>query len=288
MRIITRQDIIKCRELLGHGEGGHVIGLELEMSQKDVGRCIRLAEDIQPLVDQGYQFYCSHSGGKDSQAMYQQLCALIPRHQITVIHADLGEVEWQGVQQHIASTITHPMNVCKAIWADGSDKELLDMVEKRGQWPSPAMRQCTSDLKRGPIQKFIRNDMKQRGLQLAVNCMGLRAEESTARSKLEELKPNKMLSKAGRTVCDWLPIHDWMTGDVFDAIEAAGQQPHWAYSEGNERLSCMFCIMGSTNDLRNAARLNPVLAEKYLRIERETGHTFFHKKTLASVIATDA
>jgi 3'-phosphoadenosine 5'-phosphosulfate sulfotransferase (PAPS reductase)/FAD synthetase len=33
----------------------------------------------------------------------------------------------------------------------------LEMVEQRGMFPSPHYRQCTSDLKRGPIDKFIRS-----------------------------------------------------------------------------------------------------------------------------------
>jgi hypothetical protein len=31
-------------------------------------------------------------------------------------------------------------------------------------------------------------------------------------------------------------IHDWTTAEVFAAIEAGGQKPHYAYSLGNERL----------------------------------------------------
>lgn len=246
-----------------------------------------MLDTIKAMKDEGAIFYCSHSGGKDSQAMYALLTRTIPAKQIVVVHADLGDVEWQGTQQHIAATIRHPMNVVRAIWADGSDKTLLGMVERRGMWPSSAHRQCTSDLKRGPIYKFIRRDMKARGALLAVNCMGLRAEESTARSKLAEMKVNKLLSKAGRTVLDWLPIHDWSTTQVFTAIELAGQEPHWAYATGNERLSCMFCIMGSKNDLHNAAVQNPHLARKYLELEEKIGHTFFHKSTLKDLIATD-
>jgi 3'-phosphoadenosine 5'-phosphosulfate sulfotransferase (PAPS reductase)/FAD synthetase len=118
--------------------------------------------------------------------------------------------------------------------------------------------------------------------------MGLRAEESRARAKLDHLKVNQMLSKAGRFIYDWLPIHDWSTADVFETIADAGQVPHWAYADGNERLSCMFCIMGSPRDIKHAARINPELAAKYARLEERTGYTFFHTKSLADVIASDA
>ena len=249
---------------------------------------------IQSLVERGAVFYISHSGGKDSQAMYALVQRFVPQDQIVVMHADLGDVEWAGTQGHIRDNISHPLNVVKAIWKNGSEKTFLGMVadrfEKRPDapsWPSPSLRQCTSDLKRGPLQKFMRNDMKARGATLAINCMGLRAEESTARSKLDDWKLNKAMSKAGRTVYDWLPIHDWSTRMVFAQIKTAGQEPHWAYASGNERLSCMFCIMGSDNDLRNAARQNPELARKYIDLEQRTGYGMFHKRKLSDIIATD-
>jgi len=283
MRQITRDQLNTVRQLLADGEGGTVIGYELGMSQPEVCEVIELID----MIDTGYQFYCSTSGGKDSQAMYIQLLELVPRHQITLVHADLGEVEWHGVQQHIHKTTSHELHVVRAIWADGSEKNLLGMVEKRGMWPSSAHRQCTSDLKRGPIYKFIRGHMKSHGFTRAVNCMGLRAGESAARAKLESRKLNKILSKAGREVYDWLPIHDWSTEEVFEAIAAAGQEPHPAYATGNERLSCMFCIMGSTNDLQNAARQRPELAAKMIALEEKIGHTFKNRQSLKSIIATD-
>jgi DNA sulfur modification protein DndC len=253
---------------------------------------------LQQLVDDGALFYCSHSGGKDSQAMYSYLMANVPANQIIVVHADLGTVEWTGVQTHIRNNITHELNVVHAIWKDGGDKGLLGMVEKRfadrpdvPSWPSSATRQCTSDLKRGPLQKFIRNDMKGRGKLLAVNCMGLRAEESSSRAKLPEWRDNKDLSKAGRTVYDWLPIHDWSTVEVFQYISDAGQKPFWAYEAGNQRLSCVFCIMGSANDIENGRRARPELFWEYVRLERKTGYTMFAKQSLlqrAGIIATDA
>ena len=59
------------------------------------------APDVDELIEAGAIFYCSHSGGKDSQAMYAILRERIPHAQLVVIHADLGRVEWDGVQDHI-------------------------------------------------------------------------------------------------------------------------------------------------------------------------------------------
>lgn len=180
---------------------------------------------IHSLIEQNAIFYCSHSGGKDSQAMYALLTAIVPADQLVVVHADLGDVEWTGVQDHIRNTVDHPVNVVSAVWKDGSEKTLLGMVEHRflnrpdaPSWPSSAARFCTSDLKRDPIAKFIRNDMKQRGASIGINCMGLRAEESSARAKKVDWNINTRLSNKSRTVYDWLPIHEWLVGDVFGYI----------------------------------------------------------------------
>ena len=41
------------------------------------------------------------SGGKDSQCMTILLSRLVPREQLLVVHAPLGEVEWPGTVEHI-------------------------------------------------------------------------------------------------------------------------------------------------------------------------------------------
>jgi 3'-phosphoadenosine 5'-phosphosulfate sulfotransferase (PAPS reductase)/FAD synthetase len=138
-------------------------------------------------------------------------------------------------------------------------------------FPSPTLRQCTSDLKRGPIERTIRRYTKASGNLLIVNCMGMRAQESSARSKLVTLKLHAGNSKAGREWYDWLPIHTMLIEEVFATISAAGQEPHWAYAAGMTRLSCCFCIMASKEDLTTAAKLNPTLYARYVALEESTG-----------------
>lgn len=229
--------------------------------------------EIDEFINKGAIFYISHSGGKDSQAMYSLIQKVVPAEQIVVVHADLGEVEWEGVQDHILKYTDH------RVWVVRAKKEFLEMVEKRRKWPSAAYRQCTSDLKRGPIFKFIRNDLKRRGVTIAINCMGLRAQESSARAKKNPLTYNKMQScdnRVVRHVYDWLPIFNFNTKEVFETIKEAGQKPFWAY-EKNERLSCVFCIMGCVNDLRHGAEQRPALYKRYVELEKKIGHTMFMK-----------
>ncbi|MNG19792.1 hypothetical protein D3C84_1039860 [compost metagenome] len=61
--------------------------------------------------------------------------------------------------------------------------------------------------------------------------------------------------------------------EVFDAISAAGQKPHYAYALGNDRLSCVFCVMASKADLRNGRAERPELFKQYVDMEQRTGYT---------------
>lgn len=253
---------------------------------------------IQSLIERGALFVVNHSGGKDSQAMYLKLRELVPARQLVIVHADLGAVEWAGALDHIrATTNGERIEVCKA------RRSLLEMIDERAMFPSPEQRQCTSDLKRGPIERTIRRIVEERvaefigvpagtpalhlhgrekamaaGCGLVVNCMGMRAEESSGRKKLPQLKLSVRNSKAGREWYDWLPIHGMVEDEVFATIAAAGQKPHIVYGLGMRRFSCVFCIMASEGDLKTAARLaterpellnDPHLFGKYVALEKK-------------------
>lgn len=220
------------------------------------------------MVKRGATFFVNHSGGKDSQAMYLHLRRVIPKEQLVVIHSHLPEVDWPGCVEHIKDTIDVPYLETRARLT------FFEMVRRRGLWPSPQYRSCTSQLKTGPLEKLIRQHVKQTGNPLVVSCVGIRAEESSQRAKATAWKYSEKNSKAGREWYDWLPIHEWGVERVFATIKQHDQEPHWAYQQGMTRLSCCFCIMSSKGDLQTAARLRPELYKQYVDLEREIDHTF--------------
>lgn len=248
--------------------------------------------EIQDLVSRGALFVANHSGGKDSQAMLIRLLEVIPPSQLLVIHASLGEIEWHGaleLAEKQAADAGLPFIVARAA------KTFFDMVERRfaerpdvPSFPSASYRQCTSDLKRGPIEREIRAYAKARGLSIIVNCTGVRAAESPARAKLNPFTRNDRNSKAGREWYDWNPIFTLSTADVFQVIADAGQSPHPAYADGNERLSCVFCIMGSRNDLAHGAKARPDLFARYVELETRTGYTMHMSRKPLSELVADA
>lgn len=261
------------------------------------GAIAPVPSQVHELIDRGALFLVNHSGGKDSQAMYLMLRQYVPAAQLVIVHADLGPVEWAGAFEHIkATTAGEPIHVCR------SRRTLLQMIEERGMFPSPQQRQCTSDLKRGPIERTIRHilaDNPQFG-GMVVNCMGMRAEESPNRAKLTTFQRvgkkcvHRRMSKAGKLLhagrewFEWLPIHNWTEPQVFGEITAAGQSPHPVYALGMTRFSCCFCIMASEQDLRTAASLatkhpellnDPALYRKYVDLERSTGQVMLMPST---------
>lgn len=228
---------------------------------------------ITELIARGALFVVNHSGGKDSQAMFIRLRSIIPGNQLIVVHATLGEVEWQGSIEHIQETTAgFEFYTCQ-----NKNKTFLEMVERRGMFPSKGCRQCTSDLKRDPIASKIKEVARTKGRNIIVNCMGLRAQESSDRSKLATFTRNERYTYKGPQVSwewyDWLPIHELSTSEVFEMIAAAGEKPHWAYAAGMTRVSCCFCILSSKGDLQTAARLRPELYKKYVELEKKINHT---------------
>ena len=77
---------------------------------------------------------------------------------LVAVHAPLGEVEWPGTVEHIRATL--PAGVPLILAPVTSGKTLLHSIEERGRFPSPAVRWCTSSLKRGPIERELRRYLK--------------------------------------------------------------------------------------------------------------------------------
>jgi 3'-phosphoadenosine 5'-phosphosulfate sulfotransferase (PAPS reductase)/FAD synthetase len=226
-------------------------------------------KEINRLIARKALFIVNHSGGKDSQAMTIKLRRLVPASQLLVIHADLPGVDWDGCFDLVTDTCSD-LIVTQVV----AGKTFFDMVERRKMFPSPKYRQCTSDLKRDPITKAIRHYIKDNGLDgLIVNCMGLRAEESPGRAKGKVFTLNKRNSKAGREWYDYSPIHNWTEVEVYAEILNAGEAVHWAYHMGMDRLSCQFCIMASTEDLKVAAKLAPENYKKIVDLEKKINYT---------------
>ena len=231
------------------------------------------------------------SGGKDSQTMIRQVVKAaddegLPRDRLVVVHADLGRVEWAGTKELAREQADAYGLEFRAIARPQGD--LLEHIEKRGKFPGPGTRYCTSDHKRGQIAKIITaldRERREGDSFKLLNCMGLRAQESPARRKRAVLVPNRYFSTKSREVCDWLPIQTWREDEVWEDIRQSGVRHHEAYELGMPRLSCIFCIYAPKAALVLAARHNPELLRDYVDVEARIGHRFRLDVSMAEVQA---
>jgi 3'-phosphoadenosine 5'-phosphosulfate sulfotransferase (PAPS reductase)/FAD synthetase len=231
------------------------------------------------------------SAGKDSQAMLDYVAELARtagvQDRVTVLHNDLGEVEWPGTAELAREQAEH--YGYRFEMRHRTQGLLLEQIEARGKWPSSQARYCTSDQKRGPARKLITQLVGELGLDRQARvlyCLGLRAEESSGRAKKPVLAVDASASSGVREVTTWHPILHWAEEQVWARIKASGVRHHWAYDRGMKRLSCSFCVLASREDLECAARLRPDLAAKYVALEARMGHQFKADLSIAEVVAS--
>jgi len=241
--------------------------------------------DALTLLRDGAALVLSVSGGKDSDAMTHHLLDLRQSEgwtgDVMMVHADLGaRVEWHQTPDYVRDLAQRkgvPLHVVRWQHVDLIDRiwQRYHKDPSRPCWPSSQMRYCTSDLKRGPISRWLRNTFPSGNV---ICAMGLRAEESSARAKRQtfRLRKDSSAPTKGRFVYDWLPIHNWTEADVWNCIRQHGDIAHPAYrlERPNQRLSCALCVLASLNDLINGAVHNPDTYREYCRIEAVTGYSF--------------
>jgi 3'-phosphoadenosine 5'-phosphosulfate sulfotransferase (PAPS reductase)/FAD synthetase len=231
------------------------------------------------------------SGGKDCQTMldcvHERALEQGVADRITVVHADLGEVEWPDTRELArAQAARYAVRFELVAARDG----LLERTERRGMWPDAARRWCTSDLKRGPVRTVmtrLARELDTVHRPRILNLIGLRAEESPARARRAPLAVDDAASSGRREVTQCLPLFHWRLEHVWRRIAAsvAADLVHPAYTAGMPRLSRSFCVLAPKAALVRAAQLRPEMAREYLAHERRIGHSFKANLSMADIVA---
>tara|TARA_R110000824_G_scaffold400884_1_gene609740 strand:+ start:447 stop:2435 length:1989 start_codon:yes stop_codon:yes gene_type:complete len=245
------------------------------------------------------------SGGKDSMALLasqvKEAKALGIKHKLIAVHCDLGRMEWEGTlelaQEH-AAVFDIPFHTVRRELGDILE-QVLDRfdrkISKTGKsmapyWMSSQNRFCTSDQKTSQVAKLVVQlhdafKVENDGEFRVVNMLGIRAAESSARTKMSPWKVNKKMTTKTRTTMDFYPIFDWTFDQVWANIDASGLRVHRAYSLGMSRLSCAFCMMASKRDLLIAAKANPELLEDFIQVEETVGYTMVDGRSMKDLKA---
>lgn len=209
--------------------------------------------------------------------MLAYLCDKYPDIPKKVIFADTGwehpdAEEWA---RKIVAMFGLTLEVCR-----NPNKTFLSMSEARGKFPGMQQRQCTSDLKRGPIGTWMRRNISD---PLIINCMGMRSEESSGRAKMHKLVRNKTETNSKRTVWNWLPIKDWTEAQIFKYLVERNIPLHPVYKH-LRRFSCRVCIYMTDHDVKQVAKHDPEAIEIIERIEKKIGFTIFQRGPIKSIL----
>lgn len=282
-----------------------------------------MIQTILKAITKGAQVFPNVSGGKDSQAMVKSLHNNnIPM--AGLIHSDLGRIEWHEslpMCEKLAAEFNLQLFVVKR--SDGRGlmehwQHRMHQLQGQGKpfWSSSTTRYCTSDMKRDVINKFYRsleNDF-------IISAEGIRAEESSARSKKNPLQVNERVSNkmyhgmsveqaieaytpGKRLLLTWYPIFNFTLDEAWATYEMDHSSlmlarknykecksvPAWwpfhhAYVYGNDRVSCVFCVLGCNSDLKVGAAHRPEILAELIAMEEESGFTFKNNYSLKSLL----
>lgn len=217
------------------------------------------------------------SGGKDSTAMLAYLCDKYPTVKKHVVFANTG-FEHDGAETWCREIVAR-FGLTLHVVAN-KNKTFLTMAERRGKFPGMNQRQCTSDLKRDPINTWIRQNVKD---PVVISCMGIRSEESAGRSKQKRLKRDARETNSKRTLWNWQPIKDWTETQVLNYLKAKGLPLHPVYNY-LPRFSCRLCIFMSQHDRRQVQKHDPAAIELIRAIEQKIGFSFFPEGFLNDIL----
>ncbi|WP_327332911.1 phosphoadenosine phosphosulfate reductase family protein [Streptomyces anulatus] len=237
------------------------------------------------------------SGGKDSGALVHEVCTKADKagqlHKVRVLHCDLGStakghlVEWPGALE-VARAHAERYGVPFAVRRSQRWESLWERIRSHGNWPGFFARYCTSDTKTAVGRDYVDEVGAELNLGRPVRAgyaMGMRAEESAARSKKPVIERNRMSGKGTlRVVTTWLPVHQLSTDQVWEVHRENGIAHHEAYDQGMRRLSCRACPLAHTDDLVRSAQLNPELFDEYAQAEADMGHQFKKSISLREII----
>lgn len=181
------------------------------------------------------------SGGKDSTATSLYLREQGIEHRR--LFADTG---WEHPDTYDYVRDYLPGRLGPIDWVRG-EYTFEELVEKKGMFPGPKTRFCTTDLKVKPIIEYLERIDAE-----VINVVGIRAAESQARAKMPEWEWSDAFD-----CWVWRPIIAWTEQDVIDMHQRNGMRPNPLYLKGARRVGCFPCRYASKQDLDLMAEIWP-------------------------------
>lgn len=225
----------------------------------------------------GRPVFISMSGGKDSTAT-----ALYLRENkvdFTPVFMDTGwehEITYSYIKDVLEPLFGKFIVLRNQKFFDPDVKDLAggmeQMVFSANAFPSGAARSCTYNLKILPFRSFM-SEQRLHHKKKPVAVVGLRAEESSSRSKLSVVD-----EKDESTI--FRPIIGWKEHQVIGIHQRHGVPPNPLYLRGNDRVGCYPCILSGKQQIRHLAMTDPDRIRHIQRmedslVERESPYPHF-------------
>lgn len=213
----------------------------------------------------GRPLFASISGGKDSTAL--GLWLLKNKIKFKPVFIDTGW-EHKDTYNYIANELTELFGDFIILRNDkffksGSDFAggMEQLIEKEKMFPNGKIKFCTRHLKVIPIQNFL-SEIRASYKKKPVNIIGIRAEESFKRSKMEEIE-----EQDEATV--WRPLINYTYEDIIDIHHEFNVSPNPLYLRGYSRVGCYPCIFSRKHEIRHMALSDPERIQHLKELENK-------------------
>jgi len=219
----------------------------------------------------------SVSGGKDSMAtaLWVKELGLHETNPVTYVYADTGW-EHPDLTKYI-DEVVRPMFAPNfhTVKSTKFKNGMRDLIKSKQAFPGANMRFCTTELKVVPIRTYLDT------LHNPVNVVGIRAQESYRRSKMDEFEPGGPLG-----VDCWRPLIDWVLDDVIAIHKRHGVKPCSLYYRKDfplSRVGCDPCVFSKKDEIRG---IRPEKIIQIRKMEQEMGKEYKAKKPDGNRIPT--
>lgn len=141
---------------------------------------------------------------------------------------------------------------------------MVDLILKKGMFPSRARRFCTEELKTFPARDYL-NARIDAGDDV-VHTVGIRRDESEARANMPEWEWMDGFD------CEvWRPLIHWTVDDVIAIHKRHNVKPNGLYLLNLSRVGCWPCINSNKGDVRRIAELTPWIIDQIRDLELQVG-----------------